>query len=123
EDFKRSNVEKRVTELRKENKDNPEELRKLDFEFAIVNGLMTKLDEMMAQQRMFAKQITEEQYKKAVEVMGFDFKEQLSPDIVQKQLQKLAKETDEEKQKQLVEASQVILAKLFEAIQNAAKNN
>ncbi|WP_338985209.1 preprotein translocase subunit SecA [Spiroplasma endosymbiont of Diplazon laetatorius] len=118
EKFARVNVEKRFKELKDEFKDNKQEIEKLDFQFAVLDGLMKKLDEMFAQQSKQASELSFEAIEKIVS--KFKLEKIFNREQVKEGFDNLMKaaKSEEEKTTLLIETQILMaLATQFEAKQ------
>jgi preprotein translocase subunit SecA len=117
EEFTRKHVEKRVNELREEWKDDAEKIKRLNFDFAVINGLMTQLDKMMLQQKQMGLKISNDQFAEAAKNLGITNLETVTPELVQQKMSEIIADKDEDKTKAAIQNSQIVLAKLFSLAQ------
>ncbi|AHI52406.1 preprotein translocase subunit SecA [Spiroplasma culicicola AES-1] len=122
EKFSRPNVEKRFEELREEAKEKPEVLRKLDLQYHVLNGLMTKLDNMFVQQRDMMKNLSQEQIDGIVEKFGLKEKN-FTPQDVRNSFEKLMKDIPENEHDKLILESQILLAVSIELAKKQSEKN
>ncbi|WP_339020990.1 preprotein translocase subunit SecA [Spiroplasma endosymbiont of Atherix ibis] len=109
ENFARIAVEKRFKELKKQFKNDKSELEKVNFQFAVLDGLMKKLDDMFAQQNKQAAELSFEAIEKITK--KFNLGKAFTKEQVKDSFDKLIKETekDEEKTSLLIE-TQILMA-------------
>ncbi|AOG60030.1 preprotein translocase subunit SecA [Spiroplasma helicoides] len=109
EEFARNNVEKRFQELKEKFIDDPERQRKLEIQEHIISGLMDKLDEVVAQRRQKAQELTQENMDAMVQKFGLMGK-LFSVSDVKQAYEKLLAEAKPEDVPQLEVEVQVLLA-------------
>ncbi|AGR41764.1 preprotein translocase subunit SecA [Spiroplasma diminutum] len=108
-DFARTVVENRFEQLKVELKENKEELQKVEFQFAILDGLMKKLDNMFIEQTKKASELSVEQIQKIVDKFGL--KELFTPEEIRESFEKLMGQTSEEEEKtNLLIETQILMA-------------
>ncbi|AUB31124.1 preprotein translocase subunit SecA [Spiroplasma floricola] len=109
ENFGRTAVEKRLKELQKQFKKDKDQLEKVNFQFAVLDGLMKKLDEMFAQQNKQAAELSFEAVEKITKKFNLD--KTFTKEQVKESFDKLIKEAekDEEKTSLLIE-TQILMA-------------
>ncbi len=109
EKFARANVDKRFKELKKDLKGKKEELEKVKFQYAILEGLMKKLDEIFSQQQKQSAEIPFEEVERMV--TKFKLKKIFTAKDVKASYEKLAKkETDEAEKTKLLIETQILMA-------------
>ncbi|AUM62313.1 preprotein translocase subunit SecA [Spiroplasma monobiae] len=122
EKFSRIIVEKRFEELKDEFKEDQKNYDKTEFQFAVLDGLMKKLDNMFAQQTKQAGELSFEAIDKIVN--KFKLEKIFTREQVKENFDKLMKTCKDEKEKTtLLIETQILmaLANQFESKQNEFK--